>query len=58
MGVAIALTAIDVIYVARGVIWPIYLLDAAIEVALIVGWIVVLTRGRGGRERSAAQPGN
>jgi hypothetical protein len=40
------------------VIWPIYLLEAAIEVALIVGWIVVLTRGRGGRERSAAQPGN
>jgi hypothetical protein len=42
MGAALALTSIDVIYVSRGVIAPIYLVDAAIEVVLILGWIVVL----------------
>jgi hypothetical protein len=35
---AAGLTAIDVIYVARGVIAPIYLLDAAIEVILLLAW--------------------
>jgi hypothetical protein len=39
IGAALGLTAIDVIYVARGVIAPIYLLDAAIEVLLIGGWL-------------------
>jgi hypothetical protein len=39
---ATGLTAIDVIYVARQVIAPIYLLDAAIEVVLIAGWIAAL----------------
>lgn len=39
IGAALGLTAIDVIYVARQVIAPIYLLDAAIEVFLIAGWI-------------------
>jgi hypothetical protein len=42
---AVGLTAIDVIYVSRGVIAPIYLVDAAAEVVLIVGWIAAL-RGR------------
>ena len=41
---ALALTAIDVIYVLRGTIAPIYLGDAAIEVALIAGWCVSLLR--------------
>lgn len=42
IGMAAGLTAIDVIYVARGVIWPIYLLDAAIEVVLIAAWGALL----------------
>jgi hypothetical protein len=37
---AASLTAIDVIYVARGVILPIYLLDAVIEIPLILGWCI------------------
>jgi len=46
IGAAAGLTAIDVIYTWRGVIQPIYLLDAAIEVPLIVAWIVALSWGR------------
>jgi hypothetical protein len=42
IGSALGLTAIDVIYVWRGVIAPIYLVDAAIEIPLILGWTVVL----------------
>jgi hypothetical protein len=38
VGTALALTAIDVVFVARGVIPPIYLADAAAEVALVAGW--------------------
>jgi hypothetical protein len=38
VGAALGLTAIDVIFVARQVIDPIYLLDAAAEVLLVVGW--------------------
>ena len=44
IGSALGLTAIDVIYVARRAISPIYLADAALEVTLIVVWIVVLVR--------------
>jgi hypothetical protein len=43
---AAALTGIDVVYVARGVIAPIYLADAAAEVVLIAAWAVALVRGR------------
>jgi len=39
---AASLVAIDVIYVARGVILPIYLLDAVIEVPLILAWSIAL----------------
>jgi hypothetical protein len=46
---AIGLTGIDVIYVARGVIAPIYLLDAAIEVLLLAGWATALVFERAGR---------
>jgi hypothetical protein len=44
LGIAAAsgLTAIDVIYTVRGVILPIYLLDAAIEIPLILAWLVAL----------------
>src|SRR5687767_6835976 len=39
---AASLTAIDVVYVAKGVIAKIYLLDAVPEVLLIAGWVWVL----------------
>jgi hypothetical protein len=41
---AAGLTAIDVIYVARRVILPIYLVDAVIEVPLILAWLAALRR--------------
>ena len=40
----VGLTAIDVIYVARQVISPVYLVDAAIEVLLVVAWSIALHR--------------
>ena len=47
---AVALTAIDVIYVARGTIAPIYLVDAAVEVVIIITWGWVLFRSAGRRD--------
>ncbi len=44
-GSAAALTAIDVIYVARRRISPVYLLDAVTELALIVGWSISARKG-------------
>jgi hypothetical protein len=44
---AIALTAIDLVYVVRGTISAIYLVDAAAEVVLIALWVVVMCRGSG-----------
>jgi hypothetical protein len=41
VGCAAALTAIDVIYVTNGTISPIYLADAALEILLIVLWVVL-----------------
>ena len=38
MGSAAGLTAIDIVYVARGRISPIYLLDAALEAAIVAFW--------------------
>jgi hypothetical protein len=49
VGSALGLTGIDVVYVARGRISPVYLFDAAIEAALAV----VLFKARGGQGRSA-----
>jgi hypothetical protein len=43
-GSAGALTAIDVIYTARRVIRPVYLLDAVAETALIAAWTAVVAR--------------
>lgn len=40
VGSAAGLTAIDVIYVARRRISPVYLLDAVVELALILGWSI------------------
>jgi hypothetical protein len=44
LGSALALTAIDVTYVAKGVIAPIYLADAAAEMLLIALWAPLLRR--------------
>jgi hypothetical protein len=38
-GSALALGVIDVLYVSRNVIQPIYLADAALELAFLLGWI-------------------
>jgi hypothetical protein len=39
-GTAVALGTIDVVYVARRRISPVYLLDAALEGVFLVGWFV------------------
>jgi hypothetical protein len=44
------LMAIDVIYVAKGSIRPVYLLDAAAELALIGGWQAIGNGIKGGNE--------
>lgn len=36
---ALGLAIIDIVYVVNGVIQGIYLLDAAIEILLVIGWI-------------------
>ncbi len=38
VGSALCLAAIDIIYVSNGTIRPVYLLDAAAEVGLALGW--------------------
>jgi hypothetical protein len=45
VGSASVLFATDVIHVSLGVIPPIYLADAAVELVLISWWVVILTRG-------------
>ena len=42
VGSALGLTGIDVVYVLRDVIDEVYLLDAAAEVILILGWAAVI----------------
>jgi hypothetical protein len=44
IGSALGLTAIDVIYVARGRISPVYLLDALLELFLAAGLLLTWTR--------------
>ncbi len=46
VGAAVGLTAVDVIYVSRGRISPVYLLDAAAELGLIVLWGLEWRRSR------------
>jgi hypothetical protein len=41
---AVGLIAIDLIYVSREVLAPVYLADAAIELLFVAGWIWVATR--------------
>ena len=50
---ALALTGIDVVYVSRGTIAPIYLADAAAEVILIAAWAFVLVRRLRGANTAA-----
>jgi hypothetical protein len=45
VGSALALAAIDVVYVSNGTISPIYLLDAAAEVGLTGAWLLARSRG-------------
>jgi hypothetical protein len=40
IGSALSLAAVDVVFVARGRISPIYLLDAAAELVLVAGWLL------------------
>lgn len=47
-GSAVGLASIDIVYVRRHVIWPIYLGDAAIELTLSALWIVGLAYRRRG----------
>src|SRR5204863_1873170 len=47
VGSAVALTAIDVVYVSLGRISPVYLLDAGPELVLIAAWAVVGFAGLG-----------
>src|SRR5215212_9191171 len=43
-GTAAALGAVDVVFVARDVIPPVYLADAAVEAVLILWWVLVAVR--------------
>jgi hypothetical protein len=54
IGSSASLAAIDVVYVSRGRISRVYLLDAMLEVLLIVGWIIrwMQSRARSNQERS------
>lgn len=40
VGCAAALAIIDIVFVNRNVIGPIYLLDAAAEIVLVIAWVV------------------
>jgi len=46
IGSACMLVLVDVIYVSERAISPVYLLDAAVQVALIVGWLRYFTLER------------
>jgi hypothetical protein len=49
---ALGLAGIDVVYVRRGRIRPIYLADAALESVLIFGWLLALLTGRHRSDRA------
>ena len=46
VGAAVGLTAIDVIYNWRGMIGPMYLVDAVLQILLIAAWCVALLFNR------------
>lgn len=44
VGSAVVLTGVDVIYVTKRIIAPIYLLDAFVELLLIAWWLFVIAK--------------
>jgi ABC-type cobalamin transport system permease subunit len=46
MASAACLAAVDIIFVSRGTIPPVYLVDAALELAFVVGWCVAAFQHR------------
>ena len=42
IGSAVALAGVDIVFVSRGIIPPIYLGDAVLEVLLLIGWAIAL----------------
>ena len=48
IGSGLGLAAIDVVYVVRGVILPVYLIDAAAEIAFVLLWLICLREVRRG----------
>jgi hypothetical protein len=57
VGSIIGLTAVDVVYVSRKVIGPVYLLDALGEVVLLVGWLVAALQANRGTPVEIPAPG-
>jgi hypothetical protein len=47
IGSAAGLAFIEIFYAMRGIIWPIYMLDAIGEVVLIAMWMIAIVRDRG-----------
>jgi hypothetical protein len=45
-GMAAALGTVDVVFVTRSVIPPVYLADAAAEGVFVVWWVIAVIRGR------------
>jgi hypothetical protein len=48
-GCAAALAVVDIVFVNKRVIGPIYLLDAAAEIILVIGWLICAAMNRSGR---------
>lgn len=54
IGSSVALAGVDVVYAARGSISPVYLGDAAVELALVGAWVAGLRARKRRREREAS----
>ncbi|HWG91959.1 MAG TPA: hypothetical protein VNZ52_14000 [Candidatus Thermoplasmatota archaeon] len=52
VGAAVALALIDVVFVSLGLISPVYLLDAVVEGAILLGWGLVAASWMGERGRA------
>lgn len=50
-GLAAVLAPSGVVFVARGVIAPVYLADAAVESLIVLAWLAVALRRRSGAQR-------
>lgn len=55
-GSALGLAAIDLMHVSSGRIAGIYLADAAVEIILVVGWVIYGIKARRRDDNSAALP--